>query len=81
LQDSLAKKQNTALTDLILHAPQFFTSPTLLWKLLLDLQNTKAENLPKPMLKTDFAKSLLCRKKINLAKKTEPNLPKLLLKP
>jgi len=28
------KTKTTPLTDLILHAPQFFTSPTLFWKLL-----------------------------------------------
>jgi len=80
LQDSLAKKQNTALTDLILHAPQFFTSLTLFLKMRLTYQNAKAEDLLKPMLKTDFAKKQTCQKKTNLAKKPEPNLTKLLLK-
>jgi len=63
LEDSPPKKQNTALTDLILHARQFFTSLTLPTKATLNLQNAKAENLPKPLLKTDFAKSGLCQKK------------------
>ena len=80
MQDSLAKKQNTALTDLILHAPQFFTSPTLPTKPTLNYKNAKAEDLPKPMLKTDFAKKTNLPEKTNLTKKPEPNLPKLLLK-
>ncbi len=57
------KAKTQVYCDLILHAPQFFTSPTLLTKLTLNIQNAKAENLPKPMLKTDFAKSGLCQKK------------------
>jgi hypothetical protein len=39
------KRQNTALTDLILPAPHFFTSPTLPLKTNLNLQNAEAENL------------------------------------
>ena len=46
------KKQNTALIDLILHAPQFFTSLTFQTKPTLNYKNAKAKNLPKPMLKT-----------------------------
>jgi len=49
-------------TDLILHAPQFFTSLTLFWKMRLTYQKAKAEDLPKLLLKTDFAKKLLCQK-------------------
>jgi len=52
----------------------------LLWKLRLIYQNEKADDLPKPLQKTDFAKKQNLREKINLAKKPEPNLPKLLLK-
>jgi len=49
--------------DLILHAPQFFTSLTLPTKTNSNLQNTKADDLPKPLLKTDFTKKRPCQKK------------------
>jgi len=62
--------------DLILHAPQFFTSPTLLWKLRLIYQNAKADDLPKPMLKTDFTKKRPCQKKMSLAKKARTKFAK-----
>ena len=45
-----------------------------------DLPKRRAENLPKPSLKTDLAKNLLCQKKRTWQKKPNPNLPKLLLK-
>jgi hypothetical protein len=63
VQDLFAKHRTTPLTDLILHAPQFFTSPTLFWEMRLTYQTARAEDLPKLMLKTDFAKKLLCQKK------------------
>ena len=63
LQDTQPKNRTTLLTDLILHAPQIFTSPTLFWKLRLTWKNAEAENLPKPLLKTDFIKKWLCQKK------------------
>jgi hypothetical protein len=63
VQDLFAKNRTTPLTDLILHAPQFFTSPTLFWNMRPIYQNAKAENLPRPLPKTDFAKNLLYQKK------------------
>jgi hypothetical protein len=63
LQDSPPENRTTLLIDLILHAPQFFTNPTLPPKPKLNYQNAKAEDLPKPLLKTDFAKRGLCQKK------------------
>jgi len=57
------KTKTQTFSDLILHVPQFFTSPTLLKLKLRNYQNAKAEDLPKPWLKTDFAKNLLCQKK------------------
>jgi len=74
------KTKTTPFSDLILHAPQFFTSLTFALEDKIDLQKRRAENLLKPLLKTDFAKSLLCQKKRTWQKKPEPNLPKLLLK-
>jgi hypothetical protein len=63
VQDLFTKNRTTPLIDLILHAPQIFTSPTLFWKIRLIYQNARAEDLPEPLLKTDFAKKLLCQKK------------------
>jgi len=57
------KTKTQTFNDLILHAPPFFTSPTLFWKNRLIYQNAEVENLPEPLLKTDFAKSDLCQKK------------------
>jgi len=57
------KTKTQILTDLILHAPQFFTSLTLILENTTDLPKRRVENLPKPLLKNDFAKSLLCQKK------------------
>jgi hypothetical protein len=59
----LPKDKTQPFCDLILHAPSFFTSPTLLKPKLWNYQNTKAEGLPKPLLQTDFAKKLICQKK------------------
>jgi hypothetical protein len=36
--------------------------------------------LPEPLLKTDYAKKVILPEKMSLAKKPEPNFPKLLLK-
>jgi len=74
------KTKTTPLTDLILHALQFFTSLTLILENTTDVPKRRAENLPKPLPKIDFAKSGLCQKKTNLTKKPEPNLPTFLLK-
>jgi hypothetical protein len=57
------KIRTQPFTDLILHAPQIFTSPTLFWKMRLTYQNARAKDLPKPLLKTDFAKNTICREK------------------
>jgi hypothetical protein len=63
VQDLFPETRTMLLTDLILHARQFFTSPTLFWKTRLTYQNARAEDLLKPLLKTDFTKKLLCQKK------------------
>jgi hypothetical protein len=74
------KNRIQSFSDLILHARQFFTSPTLPLKPRQNWKNAKAEDLPNPLLKTDFAKNETCQKKNEPDKKPEPNLLKLLLK-
>jgi hypothetical protein len=69
------KTKTQTFSDFILHAPQFFTSPTLLWKPKLIYQNAEAENLPKPLLKTDFAEKQIARKN-KLGKKARTKLAK-----
>jgi hypothetical protein len=79
-QDTPPKNRTQPFTDLIVHAPQFFTSLTLPLKPRQNWKNAKAEDLLKPLLKTDFAKTEPCQKKTRLTKKPKPNLPKPLLK-
>ncbi len=57
------KNRTQPFSDLILHAPHFFTSPTLPTKPTLNYKNAKAENLLKPLLKTDFVKRLTMSEK------------------
>jgi hypothetical protein len=57
------KTKTQTFSDLILHAPQFFTSLTLILENTTDVPKRRAENLPKPLPKIDFAKSGLCQKK------------------
>ena len=64
----LATLTRTTSFDLILHAPQYFTSPTLPTNLTLNWKNAKAKNLLKPVLKTDFAKKITLPEKMNLTK-------------
>jgi len=45
------KTKTQILTDLILHATKFFTSPTLILGNMTDLPKPRAKNLPKPLLK------------------------------
>jgi len=66
------------LTDLILHAPQFFTSPTLLWKTRLTNQNAEPRTYRNLCRKLILRKGYFARKNEH-GKKPEPNLRKLLL--
>ena len=80
MQDSFAWKQNHALNWLDFTRTLIFYKPDFVLENEIDLPKRQSRELAET-----FAKNWLCQKwtlpeKINLAKKPEPNLPKLLLK-
>ena len=77
----LPKTKTQPFTDLILPAPQFFTSPTLPLEIEIDLPKCQSQELAKTHAeKLTLRKKITLPEKTNLAKKPNPNLPKLLLK-